>query len=61
MKTDKILSVTLGIMVAFCLFYLLIIDKTDKYHGPNSKDVKYKVHEKNDKCYIFEPVVYLCG
>ena len=59
---DLITSILFGIIVAIIIFYLFI--KTDKivYRGPNSKDIKNKIFKdlKNDKCYMFEPKVYLC-
>ena len=55
---DIIISVIIGIIVSIVLF--ISIKQSVIYKGPNSKDVKNRIFTRDDKCYMFEPVVYLC-
>lgn len=58
MKSDVLYSVIIGIVVALVLFFLF----SDKeiYRGPNSKEVKSAIFRSDNKCYEFEPKVYVC-
>jgi len=57
----NIIIIILGIIIGYNLFYIF-----KKYHikyvGPNSKDIKSNIYKdiKTNKCYIFEPKVYMC-
>ncbi len=53
----KLIVIILGIYIGRYIFKVYNIE----YHGPNSNNVKKTIHKKNNKCYIFEPHVYLCG
>lgn len=59
--TFKILfSITFGIIIGTILYYQLHNKKI--YHGPNSNMIRRTIFhdKKNNKCYIFEPHLYLC-
>jgi len=52
-----IIVALLGVIIGMILFksYNVV------YRGPNSSKIKNTVYEKDGKCYIFEPSVYICG
>jgi len=60
MIIDITISVVLGVIITVMMFYLINIKNNVSYRGPDSKDVKFKIYKKNDKCYAFEPKIYLC-
>jgi hypothetical protein len=51
-----IITIIFGILAGYLSFNKYNI----KYHGPNSAHVKNIIHKNDDKCYIFEPHVYMC-
>ena len=56
-----IIIIIFGIITGFLIFDMfkkIIIE----YHGPNSTKVKNTIYKdkKINKCYIFEPKLYLC-
>jgi len=60
MALKVLFSIIFGIIVGIILYYHLI--NKNIYHGPNSDKMRKTifVDKKNNKCYIFEPQVYLC-
>lgn len=56
-----ILVVIFGIFLGYLLFYYYSKININ-YHGPNSSIMKKTVfYDKNeDKCYMFDPIPYLC-
>jgi hypothetical protein len=56
-----IIIILLGIIFGFCLF-VYYKKQTVIYHGPNSNIIRKTIFKdsKNNKCYMFEPTVYLC-
>lgn len=58
---NKFISIITGILFAILIF--ITFNKSNYkqiYHGPNSNEFKTKIFKLDDKCYIFEPRVYLC-
>ena len=57
-----ILEIVVGIVVGIILF-VLYKKLTVEYHGGNSSVIKNTIYkdEKNNKCYVFEPKVFVCG
>lgn len=56
----KIYVILLGIIFGFLIYVLF--NKNTLYHGPNSNNIRKTIFfdKKNNKCFIFEPRVYLC-
>lgn len=56
-----IISIFVGISTGKLLFNMYKLS-TIEYHGPNSSKIKNKIYKnkKNNKCYIFEPHLYIC-
>jgi hypothetical protein len=58
MNYDIIISFILGIIISILVFVLFKNNIT--YNGPNSKYIKTQIFKKDNKCYMFEPKIYLC-
>ncbi len=58
----EITVIIIGIIFGYILFFLYKKFMVT-YHGPNSSIVRKTIYkdEKNNKCYMFEPKVYLCN
>jgi hypothetical protein len=50
----------LGILFGFMTYNYF--NKSTSYHGPNSNNIRKTIFidKKNNKCYTFEPHVYMC-
>ena len=56
-----IFSILIGIFTGKLIFNMYKLSSIH-YHGPNSSQIKNKIlkNKKDNKCYIFEPHIYLC-
>lgn len=62
MYIDVICSLSFGLLLGVCIFYLFICNTKYNtiYRGPNSGIVKKQIFRHNNKCYVFEPRIYIC-
>ncbi len=51
------ITIIFGIIVGYIIFKIHNVE----IHGPNSSIVKQTIHKKNNKCYVFEPHLYMCA
>jgi len=51
-----IISIILGIIVG-CIFFW---KNNVTYHGPNSNIIKNEIIKDGNKCYTFEPAIFMC-
>ena len=54
MILNLLFSIIIGIVIG------LMIKSKDTYHGPNSSEVRNKIHKYNDKCYKFDVKFHPC-
>lgn len=58
MYENQIFSILIGIFAAACIFYLFCYKII--YRGPDSNVLKFKIYKYKNKCYVFDPQMYLC-
>lgn len=56
---NKLISIIVGILFGYLIFVLL----NPIYKGPNSNSFRKKIfHDKiKNKCFKFDPKIYICG